>query len=533
LSQNLLGRNAGYLRLKVMKWRVFCIVCTFIFSGAASAASGGSLSFTFTNLNIPGGGNALGINDRGQIVGNSLATSPSTAFVETGGSFSSISFPGSQYTGPTGISDSGQIVGTYYDGTNQSFLETNGAFATLSYPGAFQTIASGINNLGQVVGYYNNQSAGFLYSNGTFRAIAVPGATQTSASGINDSGQVVGQYVDSQGVSHGFIDNNGTFTTIDVPGALGTGVAGINNQGQMVGSYSCGNGCSRGFVDTLGVITTGIDYPGAHDTYLFGINDSGEIVGYALTADFTELGFISTSPAIPQINSGGVVNAANYIAPVVSGSIASAFGTYPVNPFAVAPSVPLPDSLLGLSLQAGSVAQAPLFFASNAQVNFQVPWELAGQTTTTVAASVSGQTGAAEAVTLAPYAPGIFTIGASGGGAGAILDSSYSLVDASNPAIPGVTYILIYCTGLGAVSANQPATGAAASLTGLAPTVTPVTVTIGGVTKNAAFSGLAPGYVGLYQVNVQVPAGSATGPAVPVVISIGGVESNAVTVAVQ
>jgi hypothetical protein len=48
-----------------------------------------------------------------------------------------------------------------------------------------------------------------------------------------------------------------------------------------------------------------------------------------------------------------------------------------------------------------------------------------------------------------------------GTGPGAILDSSYHLVDSSNPATAGTTTILIYCTGLGAVSANQPATGAA------------------------------------------------------------------------
>jgi uncharacterized protein (TIGR03437 family) len=58
-------------------------------------------------------------------------------------------------------------------------------------------------------------------------------------------------------------------------------------------------------------------------------------------------------------------------------------------------------------------------------------------------------------------------------------------------------------------------------------------VTIGGLAANVQFSGLAPGYVGLYQVNAQVPAGSATGSAVPVVISMNGVTSNTVTMAVE
>ena len=166
-------------------------------------------------------------------------------------------------------------------------------------------------------------------------------------------------------------------------------------------------------------------------------------------------------------------------------------------------------------------------------MNLQVPWELAGQTTATLAATLNSTAGATQTVTVAPAAPAIFTINESGTGQGAIQDSSYRLVDASNPATPGTTTILIYCTGLGAVSANQPATGAAASTTALAPTVTLPTVTIGGVTATPSFSGLAPGYVGLYQVNVPVPATVAAGSAVPVTISMDGATSNTVTIAVE
>ena len=58
-------------------------------------------------------------------------------------------------------------------------------------------------------------------------------------------------------------------------------------------------------------------------------------------------------------------------------------------------------------------------------------------------------------------------------------------------------------------------------------------VTIGGLQANVTFSGLAPGYVGLYQVNAQVPAGVAVGTAVPVTISMGGQVSNTVTIPVS
>jgi uncharacterized protein (TIGR03437 family) len=89
----------------------------------------------------------------------------------------------------------------------------------------------------------------------------------------------------------------------------------------------------------------------------------------------------------------------------------------------------------------------------------------------------------------------------------------------------------IYCTGLGPVI-NQPATGAVAGAAPLPQTTVQATATIGGVAAPVSYSGLTPGGVGLYQVNAQVPAGVASGNAVPVVISIGGAASNSVTLAV-
>jgi uncharacterized protein (TIGR03437 family) len=97
--------------------------------------------------------------------------------------------------------------------------------------------------------------------------------------------------------------------------------------------------------------------------------------------------------------------------------------------------------------------------------------------------------------------------------------------------VRGTDYLTIYCDGLGNVN-NRPADGAVAP-DGTSTTLQAVTVTIGGVTVPASFSGLSPGFVALYQVNVQVPANAPSGSAVPLTITVGGVTSNAVTVAVQ
>jgi uncharacterized protein (TIGR03437 family) len=236
---------------------------------------------------------------------------------------------------------------------------------------------------------------------------------------------------------------------------------------------------------------------------------------------------------VPSISAGGVVNDGSYTAPVAPGSIAAAFGSFLLFSPAGATQSPQPTSISGLSLQFGNGILAPLFFVSGGQVNFQVPWELAGQSQTTLAATLNGQTGAAQAVSLAPFAPAIFSINAEGIGQGAILDPSYRLVDSTNPAKAGSTVVQIFCTGLGAVT-NQPPTGSPAPLAPLSYTTTKPAVTIGGVVATSVpFYGLAPGYAGLYQVNALVPAASAKGNAVPVTISIGGATSNTVTIAVQ
>jgi beta-glucosidase len=235
----------------------------------------------------------------------------------------------------------------------------------------------------------------------------------------------------------------------------------------------------------------------------------------------------------PSINAGGIVNAASSTpgAAVAPGSIASVYGNFLLSTPAAPSGVPLPTSLGGLSLAFGAV-DAPLFYASGTQVNLQIPWEMTGPSQAPLTATLAGQKSAPQTVNLAPFAPGIFTVNGQGTGPGAIQDSSYNLITTSNPAGAGVTVILIYCTGLGPVT-NQPPTGAAAPSNPLAVTTTKPVVTIGGVPADLLFYGLAPGTVGEYQVNALVPSDAPTGDAVPVILSVGGVMSNTVQIAVQ
>jgi uncharacterized protein (TIGR03437 family) len=232
------------------------------------------------------------------------------------------------------------------------------------------------------------------------------------------------------------------------------------------------------------------------------------------------------------INSTATVNDASYVSPVAAGSIAAVFGNnLSIGTAGSQLPTPLPTVLAQSSFTLGGLA-APMFFASPGQVNIQIPWELAGQAQVTIRGSVGGVQSNAQTVSLAAFSPGIFTLDASGKGQGAILVASTSqLANSATPA-PRGSWIAIFCTGLGPVT-NQPASGSVAPTTPLARTLTNPSVSIGGADASLNYAGLAPGLVGLYQVNALVPSATPVGSAVPVVITIGGVVSNTVTIAVQ
>ncbi|HTS27638.1 MAG TPA: hypothetical protein VMH81_17310, partial [Bryobacteraceae bacterium] len=241
------------------------------------------------------------------------------------------------------------------------------------------------------------------------------------------------------------------------------------------------------------------------------------------------------NPPAAQLNTGGIVNGASGtfgVKAVAPGSVAGVYGTGLSLVLQSAAAVPLPKSLGGATFNVGT-APAAFFFAAPTQLNVQIPWEAPLGTVT--ATSTVGSSTTTTQVTVAQFSPGIFTTTQTGSGQGIIVGPNgiaapSGAFPGSQPVNPG-DFITIYCTGLGPVQ-NQPATGAAASPSPLPQTTVQATATIGGLAAPVSYSGLTPGGVGLYQVNAQVPAGVTAGNAVAVTISIGGVASNSVTIAV-
>jgi uncharacterized protein (TIGR03437 family) len=242
---------------------------------------------------------------------------------------------------------------------------------------------------------------------------------------------------------------------------------------------------------------------------------------------------------LPSVPGNGTLNDAGFQVgmPVAPGSIAASFGTSLAVGSTTFTSTP-PNSLGGSSVMFEGHTAAPLFFASPNQINMQIPWEVGGGERTSAVFTTATGSSAPVTIPIAEFAPGVFVMNAAG--QGAIVISSGEVAGAVG-SIPGVTakpttagdYLTIYCTGLGNVT-NRPATGALALAQPLSQTPTMPAITLGGVAAtNVLFSGLTPGYVGLYQINVQVPPGITPGNAVPVVVTMGGFSSPSVTIAVQ
>ncbi len=243
--------------------------------------------------------------------------------------------------------------------------------------------------------------------------------------------------------------------------------------------------------------------------------------GLATTLNFAVSG--DMEPATPTlIFQGGAVSAASFAVsptPLASGSLMSVFGLGIAGNGGAAARVPLPRSLGGVSVTIGGVPAPLLVAAAGAQdqINLQIPFELEGVAQADVVVNNNGVLSTAETISLGPAVPALFTFSQTGAGAGAILHANFSAVNSGSPAAAGEV-VLLYATGLGAVS-PPVSTGAAA--TALAKVTGNVQVTFGGVPAEVQFAGLAPGFVGLYQINVKVPAGVASGDAL-VVVSVGG-----------
>jgi minor extracellular serine protease Vpr len=229
--------------------------------------------------------------------------------------------------------------------------------------------------------------------------------------------------------------------------------------------------------------------------------------------------FIGRAIQRPLIQSGGVVNAASSqtgpgLAP---GSYISIFGAALADSTLVFSTPYLPLSLANVSVgfDVPGVARtsypARIHFVSPGQINVQVPWELAGRAAADLKVSIGDFSSATVRIALQDVSPAAFeyTDPASGRLLAAALDENFALVTAAAPVRRG-RVVQLYANGLGPVT-NTPPTGEPAGAQPLSQCRVQPEVTIGGQNASVQFCGLAPGFVGLYQLNVTVPESAQAG----------------------
>ena len=245
---------------------------------------------------IPGGAALLhptGITDSGTVVGiyepfGSQVPDPYAPFLYSGGAFipsppPDLSVPSSI---PTAISPNGNYVAGFTSSNYDLHLQSgsspavaiSSALPLFGYP---LDNLSAVNNTGTAVGFafVTGGSVGLLYSNGLLSTVQYPGSTFTSLSGINDLGQIVGFAITPNG-DITFLYQNGMFTLLSVPADLGA--IAINDSGEILASVSGVDGIyvNGQFTPLSSLITNDpFSADGFSESGVDGLNNLGQIVG--------------------------------------------------------------------------------------------------------------------------------------------------------------------------------------------------------------------------------------------------------------
>ncbi len=324
---------------------------------------------------------------------------------------------------------------------------------------------------------------------------------------LNSSLVTVGKLESGTGQSSGFVfvDQNGLRTT--APNTSGPGVM------QRVDT-STGTGINP---------TRMAEAPLLGDaTYAF-TRTVAALYDRSVTINLTTSGLTvlpwsyDNSVAPPRIT--GVVNAADLSPSVAPGGLMSIFGTNmsPVN--VATKEIPLPTAL-GDSCLTVNGLPVPLIFMSPTQINAQMPFQAVGNVTLIV--RTPGGVSDNYNLVIQPNAPGVFRASVQGYNSPiptVIRNENQTIATTSNPVHRGDT-LSIYLTGMGRTSPPVEA-GLVSPANPLAIVLAPATVTLGGITLQVAYAGLAPGQVGVYQINVVVPRNVPTGLTVPLNITQG------------
>jgi uncharacterized protein (TIGR03437 family) len=235
---------------------------------------------------------------------------------------------------------------------------------------------------------------------------------------------------------------------------------------------------------------------------------------------------IVAAQALLNAVSPATVSAASYQPVAAAEAIGAMFGTRLATQFSSASSIPLPTSMAGTSVYANGMA-SPLFFVSPNQINYQIPQGLAPGVVAKIITVAGDGVVSQGQFQVGAEAPGIFTANASGSGGPAALWTldgvSFMAVTNSNGTlspIPAGAFLVLFGTGIRGAYSPQPADG-----NGVAESVQ---VNLGGATVTPLYAGPQGGFVGLDQINIQIPANLAGRGKIDVMMTVSSRTANTI-----
>jgi len=198
-----------------------------------------------------------GINSAGAASGwcTNTKTAVNEGFVYSGGKFTAIKFPGSDGTNAIGINDKGDVVGMYLDssGAYHGFEKKGSKYTSIDVTGDTDAEAWGINNSGDIAVFAISSAGGydsFIYNGKTFKKVSDPsaGTSGTLIRSVNNKSDAAGVYFNSAGLEIGFLLYGGKYYNVEDPKADNdTRPDGLNDKLEIVGRYATSSGATVGF----------------------------------------------------------------------------------------------------------------------------------------------------------------------------------------------------------------------------------------------------------------------------------------------
>jgi uncharacterized protein (TIGR03437 family) len=239
------------------------------------------------------------------------------------------------------------------------------------------------------------------------------------------------------------------------------------------------------------------------------------------------------SPQIVGIQNSAFARQPNAVQPISPGEMITITGTDFGSPVGIAApaNAGTPSTQLGSTRVLFNGIAVPITFVSFSQINALAPYSLGGALTAKITVEYVGVASAPITVQIVPSMTGVFTANSTGTGQGTILNQDGTPNSASNPAARG-SVVSVYATGLGVT--NPLIADGSVPQTATAIPVLPVAATIAGQTATVMSSYAAPGMLGTFIANIQVPSSASPGSAVPITLQGGtSLSQTGVTIAIQ